>query len=48
MARLHSRKKGKSGTKRPKSNMLPEWADEDKSKIEEIIIKLAKEGMDCI
>lgn len=45
MARLHSKKKGKSGTKRPKSTDVPDWEDSDKSKIEEIIIKQAKEGV---
>lgn len=45
MARLHSKKKGKSSTKRPKSKSAPEWTAMDKAKAEEIIIKMAKEGV---
>jgi len=45
MARLHSKKKGKSGRKLPKSKVVPEWVDADKKEIEELIIKLAKEGV---
>ncbi|MEM4359302.1 MAG: 30S ribosomal protein S15 [Candidatus Bilamarchaeaceae archaeon] len=44
MARLHSKKKGKSGRKTPKSKLVPEWVKADKKYIEEEIIKLAKEG----
>ena len=45
MARLHSKKKGKSSTRRPKSKTAPEWVSMDKAKIEEIVIKMAKEGV---
>ncbi len=45
MARLHSHKKGKSGRKRPKSKQTPEWVDADKAEIEELIVKMAKEGV---
>ena len=45
MARLHSKKKGKSGTKRPKSTENPEWTALKKAEIEEIISKLAREGV---
>ena len=45
MARLHSRKKGKSGRKLPKSKAVPDWVESDKKEIEELIIKLAKEGV---
>ncbi|MBU0532590.1 30S ribosomal protein S15 [Candidatus Micrarchaeota archaeon] len=45
MAKLHSKKKGKSGTKRPKSKTAPEWDTADKAKIEELVIKMAKEGV---
>lgn len=45
MARLHSKKKGKSGTKRPKSNDKAEWVDMKKEDIEELILKLAREGV---
>jgi len=43
MARLHSKKKGKAGTKRPKSLVVPEWAGMKKSDIEEAILKMARE-----
>jgi len=45
MARLHSRKRGKSGRKRPKAKTSPEWVDMDKAKLEEMITKMAKEGV---
>ncbi len=45
MARLHSKKKGKSGTKRPKSNEKPGWVSMKKSEVGEIIVKLAREGV---
>ncbi|MFZ5500768.1 MAG: 30S ribosomal protein S15, partial [Candidatus Micrarchaeota archaeon] len=34
MARLHSKKKGKSGTKRPKSRDSPEWTPMEKAEME--------------
>jgi small subunit ribosomal protein S15 len=45
IARLHSKKKGKSGTKRPKSNISPEWSSLTKAQAKEIALKLAKEGV---
>ncbi|NYZ76979.1 30S ribosomal protein S15 [Candidatus Micrarchaeota archaeon] len=45
MARMHSRKKGKSGRKRPKSKTLPEWVKADRAEIEEVILKMAREGV---
>ncbi len=45
MARLHSKKKGKSGTKRPKSSVAADWVDKKKSEIKDMIIKMAKEGV---
>jgi small subunit ribosomal protein S15 len=44
MARLHSKKKGKSGTKRPKSHAASKWVSMKKEEIREIILKLAREG----
>jgi small subunit ribosomal protein S15 len=43
IARLHSGKKGKSGTKRPKTRIVPEWSELKKAEIQEIAIRLAKE-----
>lgn len=45
MARMHSRKKGKSSRKRPKAKTQPEWVEADKAEIEETILKMAKEGV---
>lgn len=45
MARLHSKKKGKSGTKRPKGNDSPEWVGMGKDEVAEIILKHAREGV---
>jgi small subunit ribosomal protein S15 len=45
MARLHSKKKGKAGTKRPKSLDVPEWTSAKKAEIEDIILKMAREGV---
>ncbi len=44
MARLHSKKKGKSGTKRPRSNTAPEWTPLKGAEIKEAILKMAREG----
>lgn len=44
MARLHSRKKGKSGTKRSKSKLNPEWVHANKTQVKELVVKMAKEG----
>ncbi len=45
MARMHSRKKGKSGRKRPKSKKTPKWLDVDKAEVEELMLNMAKEGV---
>lgn len=45
MARLHSKKKGKSGTKRPKSKDVPEWTGMKAPEIKEAILKMAREGI---
>lgn len=45
MARLHSKRKGKAGTKRPKSLDVPEWTSLKKAEMEEIILKMAREGV---
>ncbi len=43
MARLHARKKGKSGSKHPQRSAKPGWVPYDTEEIEELIIKLAKD-----
>jgi small subunit ribosomal protein S15 len=45
MARLHSKKKGKSGTKRPKSKSAPDWSEANASAVKESILKMAREGV---
>ncbi|HDI72834.1 MAG TPA: 30S ribosomal protein S15 [Candidatus Altiarchaeales archaeon] len=44
MARMHARKKGKSGSKHPLRTAKPDFVAYDQSEIEELIVKLAKEG----
>ena len=44
MARMHSRKKGKSGSKKPLKEKKPSWERYDKKETELIITKLAKSG----
>jgi|TARA_Y100000310_G_C20268041_1_gene616670 small subunit ribosomal protein S15 len=44
MARLHSRKHGKSGSKKPIKKSLPVWSTYKPKEMELIIAKLAKEG----
>jgi small subunit ribosomal protein S15 len=45
IAKLHSKKKGKAGTKRPKSNTVPEWSEAKKAEVKEIALRMAKEGV---
>ena len=44
MARMHSRKKGKSGSTRPVRRSPPKWVEPSPKDLEAIIIKLAKKG----
>lgn len=44
MARMHSRKKGKSGSKRPIKKTQPSWIRYKPKEVEMLIIKLIKEG----
>jgi len=43
MARMYSRKKGKSGSKKPPIKTAPRWVKYKKNEVEELVIKLAKE-----
>jgi small subunit ribosomal protein S15 len=45
MARMHSRKKGKSGSKKPAVKIVPEWVEMSSQDVEALIVKLHKEGM---
>src|SRR3989338_8024853 len=44
MARMHSRKHGKHGSKKPVKKLKLEWLIYDKDEMEKIVQKLAKEG----
>jgi len=44
VARMHSRKRGKSGSKKPVKKIKHDWIPYDKDEIEKLIVKLAKEG----
>lgn len=45
MARMHTRRKGKSGSKRPMISENPSWVPLNATEIEDLIAKLAKDGM---
>ncbi|MCX6711956.1 MAG: 30S ribosomal protein S15 [Candidatus Woesearchaeota archaeon] len=44
MARMYSKKKGKSGSTKPVKKTKPNWIRYDKKEIEQLIVKLAKSG----
>lgn len=44
MARQYSRKKGKSGSKRPAKRVKPSWVTHEPAVIEQLIVKFAKAG----
>ena len=46
MARMHSRRRGSSGSDRPAADEPPEWSDVDEDAIEERVVELAEEGHD--
>ncbi len=41
---MHSRKKGKSSSKRPTRPTLPDWCNRSSEEVEDVIIRLYKEG----
>ncbi|MBS3117465.1 30S ribosomal protein S15 [Candidatus Woesearchaeota archaeon] len=45
MARMHSRKKGKSGSKRPIKKQKPSWFHYSEKEVEQLILKYARLGM---
>jgi len=45
MARMHSRKKGKSGSKHPPRMSPPSWVEYKKEEVEALVVKLGKEGV---
>lgn len=44
MARMHTGKKGRSSSKKPTYDFAPSWVSISKEEVEEIIVKLLKEG----
>jgi small subunit ribosomal protein S15 len=44
MARMHSRKKGKSGSKRPSRIIKPEWCEHSAEDVEKMVVDLYKKG----
>ncbi len=44
MSRMHSSKKGRSGSPRPNLEKNPDWVTVEADEIEELIVKLAKRG----
>ena len=46
MARMHSRRRGSSGSDRPTAEEPPEWSEVDEETIEERVVELAEEGHD--
>jgi small subunit ribosomal protein S15 len=45
MARMHARRRGKSGSVRPHRKEAPEWSNTDVKAIEKVILDLRKEGV---
>ena len=45
MARLHSKKHGKSGSRKPVSRVVPDWVEYKAHEVEELVVKLGKEGI---
>ncbi|MFC5970231.1 30S ribosomal protein S15 [Halomarina salina] len=46
MARMHTRRRGSSGSDRPTVDEPPEWSDVDADAIEERVVDLAEQGHD--
>ena len=44
MARIHARRKGKSSSTKPYHISVPEWVPLQSKEIEELVVKLGKEG----
>ncbi|WP_117364521.1 30S ribosomal protein S15 [Natrarchaeobaculum sulfurireducens] len=46
MARMHTRRRGSSGSDKPAADEPPEWSDVDPEKIEDRVVELAEQGHD--
>jgi small subunit ribosomal protein S15 len=45
MARIHARRKGKSSSTKPYHVGVPEWIPIQSSEVEEVVVKMGKEGL---
>ncbi|MEM3555249.1 MAG: 30S ribosomal protein S15 [Candidatus Micrarchaeia archaeon] len=45
MAKMHSKRKGKSGSKKPVVKVVPEWVELSPQDVETLVVKMHKEGM---
>lgn len=45
MARMHSRKHGKSGSQKPSRETTPDWVRYDKKEVKKLVVKLRKKNM---
>ncbi|MEY7850880.1 30S ribosomal protein S15 [Natrarchaeobius sp. A-rgal3] len=46
MARMHTRRRGSSGSDKPAADEPPEWSDVDPEKVEQRVVELAEQGHD--
>ncbi|WP_224269559.1 30S ribosomal protein S15 [Haloprofundus salinisoli] len=46
MARMHTRRRGSSGSDRPATDEAPEWSDVDADDVEQRVVELAEQGHD--
>ena len=46
MARMHTRRRGSSGSDKPAADENPEWSDVDADAVEERVVELAQQGDD--
>lgn len=44
MARIHARRKGKSGSKKPATKVAPKWVEMKPEEVEKLVVDLAKKG----
>jgi len=44
MARMHTRKRGRAGSKKPSTKTAPKWVRYKKDEIEKLVLKLTNEG----
>ncbi len=44
MAKMHSRARGKSGSRKPAKKTKPSWVNYDAKTVEQLVVKLAKAG----